>query len=213
VNSSGSTVLKNPPIEYLTRMPPKEAASMPDETPGWGQPTNPPPQPGWGPPPARPKRRPGVVGWVAIGLALLASLGLIASLAGNEPKATSQAGATTIVAVTQPPVTAPPATEPPTTEPPTTEPPTTHRTPPTTHAAPTTHRRPPTTRSAPRTTRAPAGNCDPAYPGSCLHDGIGDYDCAGGSGNGPNYVSGPIQVRSPDPFDLDRDGDGVGCED
>lgn len=30
--------------------------------------------------------------------------------------------------------------------------------------------------------------------------------------NGPNYVDGPIRVRPPDPFDLDRDGDGVGCE-
>jgi PASTA domain len=59
---------------------------------------------------------------------------------------------------------------------------------------------------------APARNCDPAYPDACLHDGIGDYDCKGGSGNGPNYVEGPITVLPPDPFDLDRDGDGVGCE-
>jgi hypothetical protein len=73
---------------------------------------------------------------------------------------------------------------------------------------------------APRTTTAPppappveaAGNCDPAYPDACLHDGIGDYDCAAGSGNGPNYVHGPIRVLRPDPFGLDRDGDGTGCE-
>jgi hypothetical protein len=59
----------------------------------------------------------------------------------------------------------------------------------------------------------PTSNCDPAYPTVCLHDGIGDYDCAGGSGNGPNYVSATnFTVRSPDPFDLDADGDGVGCE-
>ncbi len=58
----------------------------------------------------------------------------------------------------------------------------------------------------------PASDCDPAYPDVCLHDGIGDYDCAGGSGNGPNYVHGPIRVRPPDPFDLDRDGDGIGCQ-
>jgi PASTA domain len=63
----------------------------------------------------------------------------------------------------------------------------------------------------PPTTSAPK-NCDPAYPDVCLHDGIGDYDCAGGSGNGPNYVDGPIRVLSPDPFDLDRDGDGTGCD-
>jgi hypothetical protein len=55
-------------------------------------------------------------------------------------------------------------------------------------------------------------NCDPSYPGVCLKVGIGDYDCAGGSGNGPNYVQGPITVRRPDPFGLDRDGNGVGCE-
>lgn len=64
----------------------------------------------------------------------------------------------------------------------------------------------------PPTTSAPARNCDPAYPDVCLRDGIGDYDCAGGSGNGPNYVSGPIRVLPPDPFDLDRDADGIGCE-
>jgi hypothetical protein len=46
----------------------------------------------------------------------------------------------------------------------------------------------------------------------CLHDGIGDYDCAGGTGDGPNYVRGPIRVLPPDPFDLDRDGDGTGCD-
>jgi hypothetical protein len=70
--------------------------------------------------------------------------------------------------------------------------------------------------TAPRTTTPrttpPSKNCDPAYPGVCLHEGIGDYDCAGGSGNGPNYVDGPIRVLPPDPFDLDRDGDGWGCE-
>jgi hypothetical protein len=191
---------------------------MPDQTPGWGPP-NRPPQPGWGPPsPQPPRRRPGVVGWAGVGLALLVSLSLTACLGNATPTAApGSVGTSTTIAVTQPPVTTPPTTElvttePPTTAPPTTAPPTTHRTPPTTHAAPTTHR-PPTTRPAPKTTRAPSGNCDPSYPGSCLHDGIGDYDCAGGSGNGPNYVDGPIRVRPPDPFDLDRDGDGLGCED
>ncbi|ADP84677.1 hypothetical protein FraEuI1c_6707 [Pseudofrankia inefficax] len=64
----------------------------------------------------------------------------------------------------------------------------------------------------PATTAPPPANCDPAYPDNCLHDGIGDYDCAGGSGNGPNYVSGPIRVLPPDPFGLDGDGDGIGCQ-
>jgi hypothetical protein len=59
---------------------------------------------------------------------------------------------------------------------------------------------------------APPKNCDPAYPDRCLQDGIGDWDCAGGTGNGPNYVDGPLTVLAPDPFDLDRNHDGVGCE-
>jgi hypothetical protein len=63
----------------------------------------------------------------------------------------------------------------------------------------------------PPATTAPR-NCDPAYPDVCLHDGIGDYDCAGGTGNGPNYVRGPIRVLPPDPFGLDADGDGTGCD-
>jgi hypothetical protein len=180
---------------------------MPDPTSGWGPPPNNPRPPGWGPPPSSPppSRRLGVVGWIGIGLALLASFALTACKDVTPTAAPGLGQASTTIA-TQPPVSEPPTTEPPTTEPPTTAPRTTHRTPPTTH-------RPPTTRPAPKTTRAPASNCDPSYPGSCLHDGIGDYDCAGGSGNGPNYVSGPVRVRPPDPFDLDRDGDGLGCED
>lgn len=55
--------------------------------------------------------------------------------------------------------------------------------------------------------------CDPNYVGACLHEGIGDYDCAGGSGDGPNYVSGPIEVVGVDEFGLDSDGDGIACED
>ena len=40
-----------------------------------------------------------------------------------------------------------------------------------------------------------------------------DVDCAGGSGNGPRYVRGPVTVNGSDPYGLDSDGDGVGCED
>ncbi len=57
-----------------------------------------------------------------------------------------------------------------------------------------------------------SGNCNSYYPDVCLQNGIGDYDCAGGSGNGPNYVNGPIKVLPGDPYGLDRDGDGWGCE-
>lgn len=58
----------------------------------------------------------------------------------------------------------------------------------------------------------PVADCHPSYVGVCLKQGIGDYDCAGGSGNGPNYARGPFQVVGPDEFDLDRDNDGIGCE-
>ena len=34
-----------------------------------------------------------------------------------------------------------------------------------------------------------------------------------GSGNGPNYVYGTVRVVGSDPFGLDRDHDGLGCED
>lgn len=55
--------------------------------------------------------------------------------------------------------------------------------------------------------------CDPNYVGECLKDGIGDYDCAEGDGDGPNYVYSPVEVVGADPFGLDEDGDGVGCQD
>ena len=54
-------------------------------------------------------------------------------------------------------------------------------------------------------------NCHPSYVGACLLIGAGDYDCAGGGGNGPNYT-GKVQVVGWDEFKLDRDGDGWGCE-
>jgi hypothetical protein len=39
-----------------------------------------------------------------------------------------------------------------------------------------------------------------------------DVDCAGGSGNGPAYVAGPVSVIGSDIYGLDADGDGIGCE-
>jgi hypothetical protein len=54
-------------------------------------------------------------------------------------------------------------------------------------------------------------DCEPGY-SQCLDPNASDYDCEGGSGDGPKYVAGPIEVTGDDRFDLDRDGDGVGCE-
>jgi endonuclease YncB( thermonuclease family) len=39
-----------------------------------------------------------------------------------------------------------------------------------------------------------------------------DYDCAGGSGDGPAYTQGPIRVTGSDPYELDSDGNGIACE-
>lgn len=55
-----------------------------------------------------------------------------------------------------------------------------------------------------------ASTCDPNYSG-CVPV-ASDVDCAGGSGNGPAYVDGPITVIGDDVYDLDRDGDGVACD-
>jgi hypothetical protein len=71
---------------------------------------------------------------------------------------------------------------------------------------------PPPQTTAPPPSTTPARNCDPSYPDVCLDPNALDYDCAGGSGDGPRYVRGPIRVRPPDPFDLDREDDGWGCE-
>ncbi len=63
---------------------------------------------------------------------------------------------------------------------------------------------------APTPALAPQSNCDPNYSG-CVPI-ASDVDCAGGSGNGPAYVRGPIRVIGIDIYGLDRDGDGIGCE-
>ncbi len=57
----------------------------------------------------------------------------------------------------------------------------------------------------------PRSSCDPNYSGACVPIAR-DVDCAGGSGNGPAYVSGPVTVIGVDIYGLDRDGNGVGCE-
>jgi hypothetical protein len=58
---------------------------------------------------------------------------------------------------------------------------------------------------------AVAQECHPSYEGKCVPI-ASDVDCAGGSGNGPAYVSGPVRVVGPDVYQLDRDGDGWACE-
>lgn len=53
--------------------------------------------------------------------------------------------------------------------------------------------------------------CHPSYAGVCLDPDAEDYDCEGG-GDGPLFVRGPIRVIGDDEYDLDADGDGIGCE-
>ena len=56
----------------------------------------------------------------------------------------------------------------------------------------------------------PPSNCTSGY-SPCLTP-ASDYDCANGSGDGPKYVTGTVRVTGSDPYDLDRDGDGYGCD-
>ena len=52
-------------------------------------------------------------------------------------------------------------------------------------------------------------NCTPGY-SPCLPP-ASDYDCLGGTGDGPAFT-GFVRVTGSDPYGLDSDGDGFGCE-
>jgi len=52
--------------------------------------------------------------------------------------------------------------------------------------------------------------CDPNYSG-CVPI-ASDVDCAGGRGNGPAFVKGPVKVIGKDIYKLDGDHNGIGCE-
>jgi len=56
-----------------------------------------------------------------------------------------------------------------------------------------------------------ASGCHSSYQGECLDPDASDYDCAGGTGDGPEYA-GAVRVVGDDPFGLDADSDGYGCE-
>lgn len=65
--------------------------------------------------------------------------------------------------------------------------------------------------AAPAPPPAASSECDPNYSGACVPI-ASDVDCAGGSGNGPAYVRGPVTVIGNDIYQLDRDGDGIACD-
>lgn len=60
-----------------------------------------------------------------------------------------------------------------------------------------------------RQVRITTPNCTTGY-SPCLPP-ASDYDCFGGSGDGPKYT-GRVTVTGSDPYGLDADNDGVGCE-
>lgn len=60
-------------------------------------------------------------------------------------------------------------------------------------------------------TMSPTSECHPSYEGACLRLEASDYDCIGGSDDGPFYT-GRVRVVGPDVFGLDADGDGIGCD-
>jgi len=64
--------------------------------------------------------------------------------------------------------------------------------------------------SATNQPETPGSNCDPNYSG-CVPI-ASDVDCAGGKGNGPAFVKGPVKVIGKDIYKLDGDHDGIGCE-
>jgi len=55
-----------------------------------------------------------------------------------------------------------------------------------------------------------AEQCNPNYSG-CLDPYASDYDCLGGSGDGPEYT-GTVEVIGYDEYELDDDSDGIGCD-
>ena len=52
---------------------------------------------------------------------------------------------------------------------------------------------------------ASGSNCAPSYPDFCIPADAGDLDCKDVDGS-------DFTVQGSDPYGLDRDGDGVGCE-
>lgn len=57
-------------------------------------------------------------------------------------------------------------------------------------------------------------NCTAGYDPCLVWHGGADYDCYGGSGDGPYYTEPGVtyRVTGSDPYGLDADNDGYGCE-
>ena len=158
-----------------------------------------------------------MMGWrsrVAVAAVALLALAGCGSSAKEAIKAAPKAAVDTTVAKTA--TTSKPAPQPvPKPKPGT---PTTHitvppRTVPQTAAPTVPHTAPPQPTvpvTAAQITQPAAPACTPGYD-PCIPPGS-DVDCAGGSGNGPRYVQGPVHVTGPDIYGLDADGNGIGCQ-
>ncbi|MFJ8582747.1 hypothetical protein [Micromonospora sp. NPDC093277] len=170
--------------------------------------------------PKRPVTRGQKIAGGVLGLALLCCCGgglaAIGSSRGDKPDAKESAAAARALAEPSVAQDGPvPSSEPPSAAPTSGSPsPTTTTSKPSPAPKPTRSTPKPTpkrTTSAPRTTKPATRKCDPNYSGACVPI-ASDVDCAGGSGNGPAYVQGPVRVIGIDIYDLDRDGDGIGCD-
>jgi hypothetical protein len=66
----------------------------------------------------------------------------------------------------------------------------------------------------PKPQPSPQPNCSSGYSPCLVFHGGADYDCYGGSGNGPYYTEPGVvyTVSGSDPYGLDADNDGLGCE-
>jgi len=143
-------------------------------------------------PPAKPKRR-----WLRAILIFVAGLvlgGLSGHSTGSAPAAVAPQPAAVVA-----PAPAPAAPEPAAPEPAAPA-----------AAAPAPAAPAPAPAPAAQPAPAPASACDPNYSG-CVPI-ASDVDCAGGQGNGPAYVRGPVVVTGSDIYGLDADDDAVGCE-
>jgi hypothetical protein len=141
---------------------------------------------------------------VSVGAALigLITLGSVVGDPGENQNEVAVADESATTTTERPSTTAERVTTTTTTTPPTT----TTTAPTTTTTAPPP---PPPDPAPPPPPPPPQSDCHPSYD-PCVAI-VSDVDCAGGSGDGPVYT-GRVNVIGPDEYDLDREGDGVGCE-
>ena len=67
-----------------------------------------------------------------------------------------------------------------------------------------------TSKKTAKKTSKKIAKCDSNY-SSCVPV-ASDVDCQPGSGDGPAYISAPVKILRNDPYRLDFDKDGIGCE-